>query len=122
VVALPSVAQRPRLVSIAVVTVQMRAAYATLGVYAIGSVAGQPEWAPGLVGGAAQIDTASVAYVLFFPVATAGYGVLATSYSQRHPQRKGLAILGALGAPAVPSSILLAIPALLAAFGLLTGR
>jgi len=55
-------------------------------------------------------------------VAEAGYGVLGTSYSRRHPQRKGLAILGALGAPAVPGSILLAIPALLAAFALLTGR
>jgi len=77
---------------------------------------------PGLVGGAGQIDTASVAYVVFFPVAEAGYGVLGTSYSRRHPQRKGLAILGALGAPAVPGSILLAIPALLAAFALLTGR
>ena len=85
-VALPSVAQRPRLVSIAVVTVQMRAAYATLGVYAIGSVAGQPAWAPGLVGGAA--DTASMAHVLFFPVATVGYGVLATSYTRQHPNAK----------------------------------
>jgi hypothetical protein len=45
----------------------------------------------GLVGGVGQIDTASVACVLFFPVAPAGYGTLATSYSRRHPQRKGLA-------------------------------
>ena len=55
----------------------------------------------GLIGGASQIDTRSVAYVLFFLVAAAGYGVLATSYCQRHPQRKGLLILGVLGAPVV---------------------
>ena len=72
-----------------------------------------------LIGGADQIDTASVAYVLFFLVAAVGFGVLAISYSRRHLPGKGLVILGVLGAPAVLGLLLLAIPALQAGFGLL---
>lgn len=121
VVALLSVAQRPRFVSSAVVTVLVWAAFATLGVYALGSVAEAAGMGLGLIGGIDQIDTASVAYVLFFLVAAAGYGVLAISYSRRHPHGKGLAVLGALSAPVVLGLLLLALPALLAAFGLLPG-
>jgi hypothetical protein len=120
-VALLSVARQPRLVSPSVVTVLVWAAFATLGIYVLGSVAEAVGMGLGLIGGAGQIDIRSVAYVLLFLAAAAGYGVLATSYSRRHPQRKGLAILGVLGAPVVLGLLLLAIPALLAAFGLLPG-
>jgi hypothetical protein len=118
-VALLSVARRPGRVSSAVVTVLVWAAFATLAVYVLGSVAEGAGMGLGLIGGADQIDTASVAYVLFFLAAAVGYGVLAISYSRRHPHGKGLVILGVLGAPAVLGLLLLAIPALLAAFGLL---
>ena len=101
VVALLSVAQRPRPVSPAVVTMAVWAAFATLAVYALGSVAEAAGMGLGLIGGADRIDAASVGYVLFFLAAAAGYGVLATSYSRRHPHGKGLAILGVIGAPAV---------------------
>ena len=121
VVALLSVAQRPRLASSDIVTVLVWAAFATLGVYTLGAAVEAAGMSLGLIGGASQIDTRSVAYVLFFLVAAAGYGVLATSYCQRHPQRKGLLILGVLGAPVVLGLLLLGIPALLAAFGLLPG-
>lgn len=121
VVALLSVAQRPRPVSPAVVTMAVWAAFATLAVYALGSVAEAAGMGLGLIGGADRIDAASVGYVLFFLAAAAGYGVLATSYSRRHPHGKGLAILGVIGAPAVLGLLLLAIPALLAGFGLLPG-
>ncbi len=121
VVALLSVAPRPRLVSPAVVTVLVWAAFATLGVYVLGSVAEAAGMVLGLIGGADKIDARSVAYVLFFLVAAIGYGVLATSYSQRHPHGKRLVILGVLGAPVVLGSLLLAIPAVLAAVGLLPG-
>lgn len=121
VVALLSVAPRPRLVRPAVVTVLVWGAFATLGVYVLGSVAEAAGMGLGLIGGADQIGIRSVAYVLLFLVAAAGYGVLATSYSRRHRQGKGLIILGVLGAPAVLGLLLLAIPALLGAFGLLPG-
>lgn len=120
-VALLSVARRPRHVSSAVVTVLVWAAFATLTVYVLGSLAEAAGMGLGLIGGADQIDTASVAYVLFFLVAAVGYGVLAISYSRRHPHGKGLVILGLLGGPATLGLLLLAIPALLAALGLLPG-
>ena len=121
VVALLSVAQRPRLASSDTVTLLVWAAFATLGVYVLGAVAEAAGMGLGLIGGASEIDTRSVAYVLFFLVAAVGYGVLATSYSRRHPHRKGLVILGVLGAPLVLGLLLLGIPALLAALGLLPG-
>jgi hypothetical protein len=121
VVALLSVAQRPRLASSDIVTLLVWAAFATLGVYVLGAVAEAASMGLGLIGGASQIDIRSVAYVLFFLVAAVGYGVLATSYSRRHPHRKGLVILGVLGGPLVLGLLLLGIPALLAAFGLLPG-
>jgi hypothetical protein len=121
VVALLSVARRPRLVRPAVVTVLVWAAFATLGLYVLGSVAEAAGMGLGLIGGAGQIGPRSVAYVLFFLVAAAGFGVLAISYSRRHPHGKLLVILGVLGAPVVLGLLLLAMPALLAAFGLLPG-
>jgi hypothetical protein len=121
-VALMSVARRPALVSPAVVTVLVWAAFATLGVYVLGSVAEAAGMGLGILGGAGQIDTRSVAYVLFFLAAAVGYGILATSYSRRHPGGRGPVILGVLGAPALLGLLLLAVPAMLAAFGLLPGH
>lgn len=90
-VALMSVARRPALVSPAVVTVLVWAAFAALGVYVLGSVAEAAAMGLGIPGGAGQIDTRGVAYVLFFLAAAVGYGILATSHSRRHPrgQRSG---------------------------------
>jgi hypothetical protein len=119
VVALLSVARRPRLVSPAAVTVLVWAAFATLAVYALGSVAEAVGMGLGLIGGAGRIDIAGVAYVLAFLAAAAGFGVLAISYSRRYPRGKGLVVLGVLCAPAVLGLLLLAVPALLAAFGLM---
>lgn len=118
-VALLSIARRPGRISPAAVTVLVWAAFGTLAVYSLGSVAEAVGMGLGLIGGIDQIDMASIGYVLFFMAAAAGYGVLAISYSRRHPRGKGLAVLGLLGAPAVLGLLLLAIPALLAAFGLL---
>jgi hypothetical protein len=75
--------------------------------------------ASGLAGNADQIDLAGVAYVLFFLSVAAGYGVLAISYSRRAGLRKGVAVLGALGAPVALGVILLAVPMLLAALGVM---
>jgi hypothetical protein len=118
-VALLSIAGRPRFVSPAVVTFGVWAAFATLGTYALGSVAEAVGMVSGLVGSADQIDAAGVGYVLIFLAAAVGYGVLAVSYSRRHGAGKGPAILGALLAPAVLGLVLLGLPTLLGAMGLL---
>ncbi|GAA2119367.1 hypothetical protein GCM10009780_79180 [Actinomadura alba] len=118
-VALLSVAERPRFVPPARLGVLLWGAFAMLGVYALGSVVQAVGMAAGLTGTADQIDVAGVGYVLFFLLLAAGYGVLAISYSRRFGLRKGVALLGVLGAPVVLGLILLAVPTLLAALGLM---
>ena len=90
-----------------------------LAVYAAGSVVQVVAMAWGLAGSADQIDLAGVAYVLFFLLVAAGFGVLAISYSRRFRLQTGVIVLGALGAPVALGVILLAVPMLLAALGFL---
>jgi hypothetical protein len=118
-VALLSVASRPRLLPPVVLGVLLWGAFAMLGVYAAGNVVQAIGMVSGLAGSTDQIDPAGVAYVLFFGVVAAGYGVLAISYSRRFKLRKGVAVLGALGAPVALGVILLAVPMLLAALGVM---
>ena len=118
-VALLSVAKHPRFVSPAVLGVLVWSVFSTLGVYVLGSVLEAILMVFGLTGTTDQVDAASIGYVLLFLLAAAGYGVLAISYSRRHSLGKGFAALGVLGAPVVLGLVLLAVPTLLAAFGLL---
>lgn len=117
-VALLSIAKRPTFFPPALLGVSLWGAFAMLGVYALGNVAQAVGMASGLTGTADQIDMAGVRYVLFFLLYAAGYGVLAISYSRRFELRKGVAVLGALGAPVLLGVILLAVPMLLTALGL----
>jgi hypothetical protein len=118
-VALLSVASRPRFLPPAFLGVLLWGAFAMLALYGVGSLAQAIGMASGLTGSADQIDLAGVAYVLFFLLLAAGYGVLAISYSRRFRLRKGVAVLGALGAPVALGVILLAVPMLLAALGVM---
>jgi hypothetical protein len=118
-VALLSVAKRPRALPPAFLGVLLWGAFAMLGVYALGSVVQAVGMALGLAGTADQIDMAGVGYVLSFLLLAAGYGVLAISYSRRFGLRNSVAVLGLLGAPVMLSMILLAVPMLLSALGLL---
>ncbi|WP_213454497.1 hypothetical protein [Rhizomonospora bruguierae] len=117
-VALLSVARRPW-IRPSLLGVLVWGAFAMLGVYAAGSVVQAVGMASGLAGSADQITMAGVAYVLFFLVLASGYGVLAISYSRRFGLSKGVAVLGVLGAPVMLGLILLAIPMVLAALGLM---
>jgi hypothetical protein len=118
-VALLSVASRPRFLPPAFLGVLLWGAFAMLALYGVGSLAQAIGMASGLTGSADQIDLAGVAYVLFFLLLAAGYGVLAISYSRRFRLRKGVAVLGALGAPVALGVILLAVPRLLVALGVM---
>ncbi|MDP3892844.1 hypothetical protein, partial [Nocardioides sp.] len=73
----------------------------------------------GMTGSVEQIDVAGVAYVVGSIGFAVGFGVLAISYGRRHGLRRRAAIGGVLGAPALLALLLLAIPALLAAAGLM---
>jgi len=118
-VALLSVASRPKFLPPVFLGVLLWGAFAMLAVYAVGSVAQAIGMASGLAGSAEQIDLAGVTYVLFFLLLAAGYGVLAISYSRRFRLRKGVVVLGALGAPVALGVILLAVPMLLTALGVM---
>jgi len=117
--ALLSVARGPRFVPPAIVGVGLWGICATLAVYTLGSVAQAVAMISGLAGSPSQINLAGISYVLFFLLAAAGYGVLAISYSRRHSLGWGHAVLGLLGAPVVIGLVLLAMPAVLAAVGLM---
>lgn len=73
----------------------------------------------GRAGGPDEVDLAGIAYVVFFLLAAAGFGILALSYSRRHAMGWRNALLGILGAPVVLGLVLLVVPALLTALGLL---
>jgi hypothetical protein len=118
-VALLSVASRPRILPPPFLGLLLWGAFATLAVYAAGSLVQAIGMAFGVVGSADRIDPAGVTYVLFFLLVAAGFGVLAISYSRRFGLRKGVAVLGALGAPVALGGILLAVPMLLAALGIM---
>jgi hypothetical protein len=118
-VALLAVVHRPWLLSPRTVGTLLWAAFATTSIYVLGSTAQAVTLVTGLSGDAEQIDVASVAYVLLFVLAASGFGVLAVSYARRAGLGKCEKILGAIGAPIVLGGILVALPALLAAMGLL---
>jgi len=94
-------------------------AFATLALYAVGSVAEAISIVLSLTGNGDEIDPAGIGYVSFFSLVATGYGVLAVSHARRHGTRKGLVVLGVLGAPVVLGLVLVVIPRLLAALGLM---
>ena len=118
-VALLSVASRPRFLPPPVLGLLLWGAFATLALYGVGSLVQAIGLASGLTGSADQIDLAGITYVFYFLLVAAGFGVLATSYSRRFGLRKGVVVLGALGAPVALGTILLAVPMLLTALGVM---
>ena len=118
-VALLSVANRPPRLAPELVGVMIWSVFATLAVYALGSLAQALGMVSGLTGSADQVDLAGVAYLTFFLMAATGSGVLAVSYSKRHSLGWGPAVLGVLAGPLVLGLILVAMPALLTALGVM---
>lgn len=118
-VALLVVGKRPTPVPSSVLTALVWGAFALLGVYTLGNLVETVGMATGLVGSADQITVRNIGYVLFFLLGAAGYGVLAISYSRRVGFHTRYAVLGMVAGPAVIALLLLAIPALLVAVGLM---
>jgi hypothetical protein len=114
-----SVSRRPRFVRPSAVGVLLWAAFATLGVYVLGSLVQAAGMVSGIAGSRDQIDLAGVVYVGFFLLFAAGFGVLAASYSRRHHLRRRHTVLGVIGGPMVLGLVLFAAPTVLAGFGLL---
>jgi hypothetical protein len=118
-VALLSVTKRPPFLPPRFLGVIVWSVFATLAVYVLGSMVQALGMLVGLRGSASQIDQAGVAYLVFFLTAATGWGVLAVSYSARHALGWRTALVGVLGAPVVLGLVLVAMPILLAALGLM---
>jgi hypothetical protein len=87
-------------------------AFATVAVYAWGSMVQLLGMVLGLTGDVSEIDLKSVTYLLFFLTAAAGWGVLAVSYPRRHALDRRPPVLGVLGAPVVLGLVLVVMPML----------
>lgn len=118
-VALLSIAKRPPLLPPRLLGVMVWSVFATLAVYVLGGMAQALGMLFGLIGSTSQIDLAGLGYLIFFLTAATGWGVLAVSYSKRHALGWGPAVLGVLAAPIVLGFVLVAMPILLAALGLM---
>jgi hypothetical protein len=118
-VALLSIADRSRWPSPTALTVLVWGAFATIAVYATGSVAQWIGMASGLTGRTGQLDAAAVAYVLFFIAAAVGFGILAISYYRRHQVRKTFAFIGVVGAPVMLLLVLVIVPTVLVGLGVM---
>ena len=118
-VVLLSVARQQRILPPRVIGTLLWAAFTTVGVYVLGSVVQAVAMVAGLAGDANDLDFAAVVYVVLFAVAATGFGILATSYARRAGLGKREMLLGAVGAPVVLGGVLVALPAILAAVGLL---
>lgn len=114
-----AITQPPKFLGAPLVGIILWAGFATVGIYVLGSLTQAVVILTGIAGDADQIDAASVGYVLAFLLATAGFGVLAVSYARRAGLGKRELIVGFCGGPLVLASILVVLPALLTAAGLL---
>ena len=113
-------AVQARLVAPRIVGTLLWAAFATLTLYVVGSITQAVVMLAGIAGDADQVDARSVAYVLAFMLAAAGFGILATSHARRAGLGPRIKVIGACGAPVVLGSVLVILPAILRAVGLLS--
>ncbi len=110
----------PRLVAPRAVGVLLWAAFATLAVYVAGSITQAFVLLAGIAGDAGQIDAMSVAYVVAFLLAATAFGILAVSHARRTGLGLRLKVIGACGAPVLLGGVLVVLPAILRAVGLLS--
>lgn len=110
----------PRLVAPRTVGVLLWAAFATVTVYAVGSIAEAFVILAGIAGDADQVDAKSVAYVVAFLLVATGFGILAISHARRAALGTSVKVIGACGAPVVLGGVLVILPAILRAVGLLS--
>jgi hypothetical protein len=120
-VALLAVSRTPRFLAPRIVGTLLWAAFATLAVYVVGSITQAVVMLLGVAGDAEQVDASAVGYVLAFLLAATGFGILATSYARRAGLGARVLLIGVCGAPVVLGSVLVILPAILRAVGLLSG-
>jgi len=110
----------PRVVAPRLVGTALWAAFATLAVYVVGSLLEAVLILTGMAGHRDQLDARSVGYVLAFVLAATGFGILAVSFARRASLPTRVVVAGAFGAPVVLGTVLIVLPAILEAAGLLS--
>jgi hypothetical protein len=120
-VALLGVSRTPRFLAPRIVGTLLWAAFATLTVYVVGSITQAVVMLTGVAGAAEQVDASAVGYVLAFLLGATGFGILATSYARRAGLGARVMLIGVCGAPVVLGGVLVVLPAILRAVGLLSG-
>jgi hypothetical protein len=119
-VALLAVSRTPRFLAPRIVGTLLWAAFATLAVYVLGSITQAVVMLTGVAGDPEQVDAASVGYVLAFLLGATGFGILAISYARRAGLGARVMLIGVCGAPVVLAGVLVILPAILRAAGLLS--
>ena len=119
-VALLAVSRTPRFLAPRIVGTLLWAAFATLAVYVVGSIAQAVVMLTGVAGDAEQLDGSAVLYVLAFLLGATGFGILAISYARRAGLGARVMLIGVCGGPVVLGSALVVLPAILRAVGLLS--
>jgi hypothetical protein len=120
-VALLAISRTPRLLTPRIVGTLLWGAFATLALYVVGSIVQAVVLLTGTAAEADQIDASAVGYVLAFLLAATGFGILAISYARRAGLDRRVMWIGACGGPLVLVSVLVVVPAILGAVGLLSG-
>jgi hypothetical protein len=119
-VAVLAISRTPRFLAPRIVGALLWAAFATLALYAVGSIAQAAVMLTGSAGEADQIDASAIGYVLAFLLAATGFGILAVSYARRAGLSRRVMWIGASGGPLVLGSVLVVLPEILSAVGLLS--
>ena len=119
-VALLAISRTPRFLAPRVVGTLLWASFATLALYAVGSITQGAVLLTGPAAKADQIDADAVGYVLAFLLAATGFGILAVSYARRARLSRRVMWIGACGGPLVLGGVFVVLPAVLRAVGLLS--
>ncbi|MDQ0893178.1 hypothetical protein [Agromyces ramosus] len=94
-------------------------AFGTFAIYALGTIGEAAALATGIAGGPDDIDAPGVVYLLGTVFFAACFGVAASSYSRRTRWRPAPIVAGLLGAPILLAGILVLVPTLLVALGVM---
>ena len=94
-------------------------AFGTFAIYALGTIGEAAAIATGIAGSPDDIDAAGVAYLLGTVFFATCFGVVASSYSRRTGRRRVPIMAGLLGAPVLLAGVLVLVPALLVALGIM---
>ncbi|WP_327149887.1 hypothetical protein [Nocardia sp. NBC_01329] len=119
-VAVLAVTQPPKFLQPKAVGTLLWAAFSTVVIYVAGSLTQAAVMLTGVAGDAERLDLASGGYVFAFLLAAAGFGILAVSYARRAGLGKREVLLGICGGPLVLGSVLVILPAVLRATGMLS--